>query len=629
MTKTVIEKMASSSEAAVFKVGGTLGYHENKTLQKFFDECKKRSIGKIVLDFSDLKSLGGGCARIIRAAAEEEGCIIAIVRASPTVSKFLNQAGDESRLLFASSVEEAVGGMKFSPDPGEFASGGEADEVERREDEKPRKDEEALVAEDEVDEILSGPLHVEPSAKKADVPDEPAAKKANVSGRPPDASAEIAGIVSDPPRVIILGHDGGGFEAPGRSGPSEAAVKPSSSGERAKTATKDPAGPDHTPQRVPKPADTDKAAELRNLKKKVVHYNTLLTISGDFNRLESRESLIDAFLLTIIAQIGVESAAFYEAKKDLFACAASKGVDTGHGTLPAIAGDRVDIEEWRRQSGGRDIDTLPLAQDVKAALKEHGFAYGALFIIQDEIRGVVFLGTSIRDRLESDWTDFLRVLMNQAAVSYEKTRRLEEESERTLGLVHTLISLIEENTVVKGTTDLVANYTYAIAVKLDYAKEHMKDLMFGTVLRDIGMIKVSDLILRSPRELAHEEWEIIKRHPNDGASMLEKMKFSRHTQDIVAHHHERFNGEGYPAGLKGHGIPLGARIVSVVESYAVMLRDRPSRPALTQEEALHTLKENWGLRYDPDVVQALTDIIEEEIRTGKKMAYDHREIFNL
>jgi len=79
--------------------------------------------------------------------------------------------------------------------------------------------------------------------------------------------------------------------------------------------------------------------------------------------------------------------------------------------------------------------------------------------------------------------------------------RFEEENERTLGVVQTLISLIEENTLARGNTNLVTNYVFALAQKMHYPAEHLRDLMYGTVLRDIGMIKVSDLIVRSPREL--------------------------------------------------------------------------------------------------------------------------------
>ena len=101
--------------------------------------------------------------------------------------------------------------------------------------------------------------------------------------------------------------------------------------------------------------------------------------------------------------------------------------------------------------------------------------------------------------------------------------------------------------------------------------------------------------------------------------MLEKMSFSEHACSVVRSHHERYNGEGYPDGLTGQSIPLGARILSVVESYAAMLHDRPNRPALTTDEALNALVENWGLKYDPEVVKVFAQTLEEDARNGGKV----------
>jgi HD-GYP domain-containing protein (c-di-GMP phosphodiesterase class II) len=111
--------------------------------------------------------------------------------------------------------------------------------------------------------------------------------------------------------------------------------------------------------------------------------------------------------------------------------------------------------------------------------------------------------------------------------------------------------------------------------------------------------------------------------------MLRDMKFSEHAINIVLHHHERFNGEGYPRGTQGQDIPLGARIVSVVESYAAMLQERPTRPALGREEALTTLKENWGLRYDPEVVRCFVEVVEEEIRSGESVKEKKFALFSV
>jgi HD-GYP domain-containing protein (c-di-GMP phosphodiesterase class II) len=115
----------------------------------------------------------------------------------------------------------------------------------------------------------------------------------------------------------------------------------------------------------------------------------------------------------------------------------------------------------------------------------------------------------------------------------------------------------------------------------------------------------------------------------EGAEMMRRMHFSEHAVRVVLCHHERFNGEGYPNGIQGQQIPLGARIVSVVESYAAMLQERATRPALTSEEALNTLRENWGMRYDPDVVSHFVDIIEHEIRTGERIADRKLELFTV
>ncbi|MCK4235922.1 MAG: HD domain-containing protein, partial [Candidatus Krumholzibacteria bacterium] len=209
--------------------------------------------------------------------------------------------------------------------------------------------------------------------------------------------------------------------------------------------------------------------------------------------------------------------------------------------------------------------------------------------------------------------EFLKILVNIARSAYENATMFEREHERILGIVKTLISLIEENTMLKGTSEFVSRYVGMVAKNVEYMDEHFTDLIYGTVLRDMGMIKISDLILRSPRELNKEEWEVIKSHPEDGAEMLRGMKFNDHVIEIVKTHHERFNGEGYPFGMRGKEIPLGSRIISVVESYAAMINERPNRPALSEKEALDTLKENYGLRYDRDIVMQFAKIIEKEI----------------
>ena len=123
------------------------------------------------------------------------------------------------------------------------------------------------------------------------------------------------------------------------------------------------------------------------------------------------------------------------------------------------------------------------------------------------------------------------------------------------------------------------------------------------------------IIVRWQQAIA-DEWEDIRKHTIEGAGIMKQMRFTDVAVEVVLHHHEAYNGEGYPMGLRGRAIPLGARIVTVAESYVKMTMDRPYRKALSRAEALESLAENWGLRYDPLIVDALVRIVNRELSMG-------------
>ncbi|UCH83511.1 MAG: HD domain-containing protein, partial [Candidatus Latescibacterota bacterium] len=398
--------------------------------------------------------------------------------------------------------------------------------------------------------------------------------------------------------------------------PSATAPKPKTSAEPQ---------PDETPvQTRHKPTDETELEyknQIKELKRSLVQYKWLFSLNADFSAIEDKGQLLDAFLLTTIAQVGVEAAAFLELVNDEFVAQCWKGFETADPHKLNIPRADVDIDQWIESPRILPLEDAPLSDTAKQIVDAWDLPHAAPFVVRNRFRGIVLLGRPIRAELDAKAWEFLGIMISQVAIAYENSCRLETESERTLGLVQSLISMIESNTMSRGTTGLVMDLTYAVAVKMHYPEEHQRDLMYGTVLRDIGMIKTSNLILRSPRELMKEEWEIIKQHPIEGAEILESMGFTEHTREVVMYHHERYNGEGYPCGLAGAQIPLGARILSVVESYGAMLQDRPNRPALSREEAVSTLKENWGIRYDPDIVEIFIDVIEEEIRGTERRRY--------
>jgi putative nucleotidyltransferase with HDIG domain len=158
----------------------------------------------------------------------------------------------------------------------------------------------------------------------------------------------------------------------------------------------------------------------------------------------------------------------------------------------------------------------------------------------------------------------------------------------------------------------VARLSQLVGRELSLNEEEIDTLMLGALLHDIGKLGVADAVLEKPGSLTEEEWVATKSHADVGARMIEPLEVLSGVVPVVRHHHERYDGDGYPAGLEGEEIPLAARIVAVVDSYDVMMRGRPYRSRHTQAEAIGKLSREAGLQFDPQVVEALIRVIETE-----------------
>jgi HD-GYP domain-containing protein (c-di-GMP phosphodiesterase class II) len=237
--------------------------------------------------------------------------------------------------------------------------------------------------------------------------------------------------------------------------------------------------------------------------------------------------------------------------------------------------------------------------------------------------GALFLGGRANEReFGEDERDLLTLLANQAAIAIANARSQKALEERNLGLVRGMMALIESRDVyAKGSTERVVRYVTAVAKLLNLPKAPLKSLIYGAVLRDIGMITVSNLIVKNPAHLSEEEWALIKQHPVRGAQILEEMNLPKDVIDAVEHHHERWCGEGYPSGIRGAEIPLNARIVSLVDAYVAMTSERPYRRALPYEKARQVIAENWGTPFDPSIVEAFLAVLDRlEKRTRQRLA---------
>lgn len=161
----------------------------------------------------------------------------------------------------------------------------------------------------------------------------------------------------------------------------------------------------------------------------------------------------------------------------------------------------------------------------------------------------------------------------------------------------------------------VTEYSIRLARKLKIKESEISVIAKGALLHDIGKIGVPDNILLKPGKLTDEEWEIMKKHPRLGYDMLKNIDFLEAAAKIVLHHHEHFDGKGYPSGLSGNDIPLGARIFSVVDALDAMTSDRVYRNAFSYEKSIEIIKCAAGTQFDPEVVKALGDMGLDEIKS--------------
>lgn len=161
-------------------------------------------------------------------------------------------------------------------------------------------------------------------------------------------------------------------------------------------------------------------------------------------------------------------------------------------------------------------------------------------------------------------------------------------------------------------SDNVTRYAEIIARQMNVDMNYIEDIKDACQLHDLGKIGVHDNILGKPSALTQEEFEEIKQHSQKGAQILEPLKFLDNVINIVKHHHERWDGKGYPDGLKGEGIPIGARIMSVADSYDAMVSARPYRKVgLSVNEAIQEIKKNAAIQFDPQVVEAFLKVVDK------------------
>ncbi|MFZ5945924.1 MAG: HD domain-containing phosphohydrolase [Bacillota bacterium] len=206
----------------------------------------------------------------------------------------------------------------------------------------------------------------------------------------------------------------------------------------------------------------------------------------------------------------------------------------------------------------------------------------------------------------------LQIFAHQTALLLENVRLKIEQGRKEVYLktISSLVSAIDAKDIYTQNHSVrVASLTVKFAKKIGISEPIINNYHYGALLHDIGKIGIKDAILNKPGKLSMTEFQKIKDHPSLGAKILMPMEPDEEILDIVRYHHERYDGNGYPNGLKGEKIPLGARLVSIVDAFDAMTSDRSYRKKLSLQKVVEEIKRGAGTQFDPYLAKEFIDLI--------------------
>jgi HD-GYP domain-containing protein (c-di-GMP phosphodiesterase class II) len=241
-------------------------------------------------------------------------------------------------------------------------------------------------------------------------------------------------------------------------------------------------------------------------------------------------------------------------------------------------------------------------------------------ISKGEIKGM--LEIFHRNHREEDvaWLDFLSALAGQCAIAIDNARLYEDLRRSNIELIVAYDSTIEgwsramdlRDKETEGHTRRVTEMTLELAQLAGMSHADLVHVKRGALLHDMGKLGVPDNILLKPGKLTDDEWEIMRQHPQFACDMLSPIAYLKPALDIPYCHHEKWDGTGYPRGLKGEEIPLAARLFALADVYDALTSDRPYRAAWSKEKALEYIQEQAGTHFDPHLVPLFLSMVKQE-----------------
>ncbi len=274
----------------------------------------------------------------------------------------------------------------------------------------------------------------------------------------------------------------------------------------------------------------------------------------------------------------------------------------------------------RRLVSANDLAEAPAHFAVLLANEQFVAYYGVPLIAKGQVQGVleVFHRTPLDP--DQEWLDFLEAFADQAAIAIDNAQLFDGLQRANANLTLAYDATIEgwsraldlRDKETEGHTQRVTELALRLAGVMGFSEAELVHVRRGGLLHDIGKMGVPDRVLLKPEPLTEEEWVVMRKHPEYAYELLSPIAYLRPVLDIPHYHHEKWDGTGYPRGLKGEQIPLVARIFAVVDVWDALRSDRPYRPAWTEEKAREYIRLQTGTHFDPEVVDSFLRLLDAE-----------------
>jgi len=368
----------------------------------------------------------------------------------------------------------------------------------------------------------------------------------------------------------------------------------------------------------------DLVVRNKELRFQVYSLETLMGLTHQLNSSLEMDGLLNTLILSVVGQLRVNSACLFltDQREHPTRLEAStfKGIKEEQARKIAFhyGGDFVRALLPTSGDEGRpvrlaEIEDDPALEADVGSLFAAGFTVVSPVIMKQRLTAFLAVGEKVSGQeFQSADLEMLKALSESAGIAIENARLFKDLQEAYVSTVRLLVSRIEEkDPYTHGHTERVAEYAVAIAQELGFTAEEVQRIQFGAFLHDIGKVHTQSDILQKPGALTEEEWMLVKAHPVRGAEMIRGVKFLERVTDMVRHHHERVDGKGYPDGLKGDQISIGAKIVNVADAFDAMTTDRPYRAGFTVEKAVDQMVEKAGSQFAAEIVNVFVAALKE------------------